>query len=129
MKWIESGVRGNSSKPPEWLEVPCVTVGKTGVTFNKKFCEAYGVSHGSRLMIGYDRENFKIGFRTPRDGEAGHLVVPSGGNKGSIGTSFKLAGKSIANVFPDRIGRTYRATLNPEQRVIEVDLTEELKKF
>ena len=51
-------------KPKQWYEVPCVSVCKTGVTFNQQFVDSYNSPWGSYLQVGIDRENKKLLFRT-----------------------------------------------------------------
>jgi hypothetical protein len=121
-----SGNRG-AKYGDEWWTVPAVSVTKGGLTFNQKFQEAFDCHVGSRILIHFDKEGHRLGFKIANGSDellgSGTLRLSGKSNTGSKGTAISLACKaSLINRIIDCMGYAYRAHLNAGERLIEMSL-------
>lgn len=109
---------------PDWESRPCVAITKTGVSFNKCFCETFSVAPGSGLCIHIDKKNRRLGFKSPAgEHEEQNAFRVQGDRKGKKSTLF-IGVPRVARLFADALGKAFVAKMNVGQHVIEVDLNQ-----
>lgn len=104
-----------------WKDYPAVSITKGGLTFNQKFCEVFGVHKGGYVEILKDVERRLVGVKIlQRDADGGFKVS---NNKARKGVSRHITITTLAKVFPDCCNKAFRAHLNSENRIIQIDLS------
>ena len=109
-----------------WNKVPCVSVGKCGLTFNFVAAEAFGIERGQYMRILFDPDRRVLGFKrcvNDEDLVGSYKVSLSGHGKITKSDTFHIHCDEIGKKCPDCIGHAYRAHLNAGERVIETELS------
>lgn len=117
----------------EWLERPCVRIGKTRLTFNKQFVDVFAKGSLKGLYLLFDEDRRAIGFKVPSkdqiERDAGWYTVGTDTyvRKSPVAScaGYMNGCDRILSRITDCIGKTYRAELNPKDRIIEVVLSPE----
>jgi hypothetical protein len=127
MAWeiVHKGGSGGKPKGEAWNSVPAIAFNKTGITMNRPFCDVFGVKKGTYIMRCADRSRRVIGLKVVPDGDSlmdACKVDYATNGKGTGTQCMSISGNHLAKLFPDCIGRIYRAHLNPGERIIEISL-------
>lgn len=130
MQWerIECGLAMRGERYGEqWKSAPCISITKTGISFNVQAQEAFSIADGCRAHVsigkGDDGTATCVGFKILTNGEstegAATIRKPSAKNqKGLVVTSAVLAKR-----LKDFTGRAFKLKLQPAERMIVAELT------
>jgi len=124
---IRKGAGGNNSRNlREWTERPCVGIGKTVLSFNKCFEDMFAGGSLTALYVLFDEERRTVGFKVPSkdqiERDSGWYAVGRNGKKSSHNRVYLNGCPKLLRRIRDCVPNVYRATLNPEGRIIEVRL-------
>lgn len=124
-EWIKKVSGGRNVRVQGWIQFPAVAFTKHGITFNLPFLAAFGLRRGNRIMFGFDLLSRKLGIKILAQGDPVECGYKVQANAASLdGHTLNVACKGLVTTLPaDCRGRSYRAQLNPGERVIEIDLT------
>lgn len=101
-----------ASKPKDWVSVPCIYLGKTGVTFNESAVSAYGLGRGDASGAFVMTKADMLGFKTADIEQEGEGCYPFRQNAGKRSETRVLGCSKLAKKFPDRVKRHYRLFRN-----------------
>lgn len=107
----------------EWTTIPCVAIRKTGFTFNKHFMFNFGIEIPSYIKIFADKEKLILGFKRSDEASGAYRFTATNA-KTQKGTALVNC-KEIGLLFPKYIGHAYKARLNTESQIIEVELSQD----
>jgi hypothetical protein len=128
MAWEFVQNRGTGSRHygEAWKTLPSVSISKTGFAVNVPFMQAFGLKPGLSIMVGFDSDRRKIGFKVCTDTDSCALGFRLTEHKCQSGyCSYRIGHERLTKRFPDAIGHIYRAHLNPNERIIEVQISPE----
>jgi len=114
---------------PDWMEVPCVKIGKGTVTLNGAFVAAYlGIKRSLLILI--DSETGEFGFKLPGPQDEDAYSVQKSASISKENSKSKLlyvkAGV-IGKAFPSHMGKVFRCTMSND-RIIAADVEHPIGK-
>ena len=112
---------GENRLPKGWQEYPCIRINKSQVTLNKSFMETFGRGKIKGMFLLFDEERHCVGFKVPNGEEDGWFTIQHPKDKGK--PCFMQIAQKILKKFPEALGNVYRAHLNPEYRIIEIEIS------
>ena len=127
MAWekIERRVVGGAMQyGADWARLPAISLGRSGLSLNRAFCDAFGLKRDGAVEMLVDREGRKIGIKVIANGDVNTTFFRLRRSSNKSRTC-SITNKAVPRMFPDCVGRAYRAHLNPGERVIEIELSPE----
>ena len=107
----------------QWGEVPAIAINKSGLTLNQKFVEAFITPRkASQVLVFISKEERKLGLKPISDYDHEAFALSKTGSS-SYSKSRLCHCKEAGKLFPETIGRAYRAHLDIRGAVIEIELS------
>lgn len=113
---------------PAWVAVPAVAFTLNGITFNRKFHEAF-IKDANQILLSFSGRTLgiKIVKRGEEQADAFNLTPVNSTREKQHYDRRHVSTKQVGQRFPDCVGLAYRAQMNGTETIIEVELSNDNK--